>query len=172
MTEPRTDGTPNGSIPSPTTALASTSAAASRRTIIGPPISGLQRAVLPATPDHHGARPPMSSPPRTIFDARRTHDTPEVFETVEPAEPAIMEWPVQREPQDGGTAATPDEAPVLRAEATSGPAAALATAPSEGRSDAEVDELLRTLYPSLRRRLCRDLLLDRERAGYGTDIRF
>jgi hypothetical protein len=33
-------------------------------------------------------------------------------------------------------------------------------------------ELARVLYPQLQRRLARDLLLDRERAGYRTDIRF
>ena len=32
--------------------------------------------------------------------------------------------------------------------------------------------MLQALYPSLRRRLSRDLLLDRERLGYRTDIRF
>jgi hypothetical protein len=59
----------------------------------------------------------------------------------------------------------------MTAEATTGPAASASSGAPE-RSDAEVEELLRTLYPPLRRRLCRDLLLDRERAGYGTDIRY
>ena len=59
----------------------------------------------------------------------------------------------------------------MTATATTGPAAPT-TGPAAARSDAEVEELLRTLYPPLRRRLCRDLLLDRERAGYGTDIRY
>ena len=39
-------------------------------------------------------------------------------------------------------------------------------------TDAEVEQLARALYPQLRRRLGRDLLLDRERLGYRTDIRF
>jgi hypothetical protein len=49
----------------------------------------------------------------------------------------------------------------------SGPAPAGA-APTEE----QVQTLARALYPTLRRRLCRDLLLDRERTGYRTDIRF
>ena len=39
-------------------------------------------------------------------------------------------------------------------------------------SAAEIDRLAHALYPQLRRRLGRDLLLDRERLGYRTDIRF
>jgi hypothetical protein len=39
-------------------------------------------------------------------------------------------------------------------------------------TDAEVDKWTRALYPSLRRRLSQDLLLDRERSGYSTDIRY
>lgn len=39
-------------------------------------------------------------------------------------------------------------------------------------SDEEVTELARALYPQLRRQLGRDLLLDRERLGYRTDIRY
>ena len=39
-------------------------------------------------------------------------------------------------------------------------------------SAAEIDQLAQALYPQLRRRLGRDLLLDRERLGYRTDIRF
>ena len=76
-------------------------------------------------------------------------------------------------PSAPGAIAPPTESPVMTAEATTGPAAAVSvdTAPPP-RTEAEVDELLRALYPPLRRRLCRDLLLDRERAGYRTDIRF
>jgi hypothetical protein len=57
--------------------------------------------------------------------------------------------------------------------ATAGPAAA-ATAPEAGapKSEGELQELCRALYPRLRRSLCRDLLLDRERVGYRTDIRY
>ena len=40
------------------------------------------------------------------------------------------------------------------------------------RSDADLHELARALYPQLRRQLGRDLLLDRERLGYRTDIRY
>ena len=57
------------------------------------------------------------------------------------------------------------------ASATVGPAAPAAEGPRPP-SDAEVQEMLQALYPSLRRRLSRDLLLDRERLGYRTDIRF
>jgi hypothetical protein len=78
---------------------------------------------------------------------------------------------VQRQ-TDGQPADAPTTgAPVVTADATSGPASTPDQG-SAGRSDAEIQELLRTLYPPLRRRLCRDLLLDRERAGYATDIRF
>ena len=84
----------------------------------------------------------------------------------------ITQWPpVQRQPDGQPAQAPASGAPAVTAEATSGPAAAPDDG-SAGRSDAEIQELLRTLYPPLRRRLCRDLLLDRERAGYATDIRF
>jgi hypothetical protein len=39
-------------------------------------------------------------------------------------------------------------------------------------SDADIDTWTRALYPSFRRRFCQDLLLDRERSGYSTDIRY
>jgi hypothetical protein len=41
-----------------------------------------------------------------------------------------------------------------------------------GASEADVIVLMRAMYPHLRRRLTRDLLLDRERAGHRTDIRY
>ena len=59
--------------------------------------------------------------------------------------------------------------------AAASPSTAVAAATggaTPGRSDAEIVELARVLYPQLQRRLARDLLLDRERAGYRTDIRF
>jgi hypothetical protein len=54
----------------------------------------------------------------------------------------------------------------------SGTASTPAGAASAGRSEAEILELARALYPQLQRRLAREFLLDRERAGYRTDIRF
>jgi hypothetical protein len=59
------------------------------------------------------------------------------------------------------------------AAATSGPAATTAPgAAGAAPSEADIDKWTRALYPPLRRRLCRDLLLDRERSGYSTDIRY
>ncbi|MET0145827.1 MAG: hypothetical protein ABW328_13735 [Ilumatobacteraceae bacterium] len=75
-------------------------------------------------------------------------------------------------------AATPDATPDPTQDATTPgasttvTAAATPAAAGTGRSEAELLELVRALYPPLQRRLCRDLLLDRERAGYRTDIRF
>ena len=74
---------------------------------------------------------------------------------------------VQREADTAPAGAVP-AAPTITAVATAGPAAAEA----KPRTEAELQELCRALYPPLRRRLCRDLLVDRERAGYRTDIRF
>lgn len=129
-----------------------------RRTIIGPPITPL--APRPPSPDVHPPGRVAGTPPVDIEDV------------VDATESRITEWPpVQRESAGQASAVTMDETPVMTAAATSGPAA-MSASPPEGRSDADVDELLRALYPPLRRRLCRDLLLDRERAGYGTDIRF
>jgi hypothetical protein len=87
----------------------------------------------------------------------------------------ITEWPpVQREADSSAGSAPMDDAgaTVRTAAATSGPAAIAEPGGETGRSDTEIQELLRSIYPPLRRLLCRDLLLDRERAGYGTDIRF
>ena len=61
---------------------------------------------------------------------------------------------------------------VATAEPTPAPSAAPGAVGAGGRSEAELVELARVLYPQLQRRLARDLLLDRERAGYRTDIRF
>ncbi len=71
---------------------------------------------------------------------------------------------VQRAPDAMTTVAT--------AEPTPAPSAAPGAVGAGGRSEAELVELARVLYPQLQRRLARDLLLDRERAGYRTDIRF
>jgi hypothetical protein len=100
---------------------------------------------------------------------------------------AIVEWEqdapspeapaVQREmaPDSSPDSAAPaptgeTTATTTTATATVGPAAP--ATPKGPRSEAELQELCRALYVPLRRRLCRDLLLDRERAGYRTDIRF
>ena len=78
---------------------------------------------------------------------------------------------VQRQ-ADASTQPGPGPATVT-ATATSGPAAAAPPGRSGAApTDAEVDKWTRALYPSLRRRLCQDLLLDRERSGYSTDIRY
>jgi hypothetical protein len=61
----------------------------------------------------------------------------------------------------------------MTATAATGPAAAATPGRAGGPpTDAEIDKWTRALYPSLRRRLCQDLLLDRERSGYSTDIRY
>lgn len=72
-------------------------------------------------------------------------------------------------PEPTGTITTPTTSQESSA-ATSTPAPAAPE--TRQRSDAEIQELLTALYPPLRRRLGRDLLLDRERHGYRTDIRF
>jgi hypothetical protein len=86
------------------------------------------------------------------------------------------ETPVQRAEEDSGggvEASMPTGGTTTTATPTVGPAASpAARGPGTPRSDAELLELCRALYPSLHRRLCRDLLVDRERAGYRTDIRF
>ena len=81
--------------------------------------------------------------------------------------------PVAVQREDAAASAEPPSAPTPQtttAVATAGPAAGATEA--KPRSEAELQELCRALYPPLRRRLCRDLLVDRERAGYRTDIRF
>jgi hypothetical protein len=82
---------------------------------------------------------------------------------------------VQRE-EEPSSAAAPQAGPAppvtTTAVATVGPAAPTTAAAGTPKSEAELQELCRALYPPLRRRLCRDLLVDRERAGYRTDIRF
>lgn len=88
------------------------------------------------------------------------------------ADDSIAPIALQREPDDPAVVeATPASTPqTMTAVATTGPAAR----PTEvgSRSEAELQELCRALYTPLHRRLCRDLLVDRERAGYRTDIRF
>jgi hypothetical protein len=83
---------------------------------------------------------------------------------------------VQRQADDAATAG-PGAAPApttMTATATTGPAATTTTPARSGGAptDAEIDKWTRALYPSFRRRLCQDLLLDRERSGYSTDIRY
>ena len=145
-----------------------------QRVAIGPPISraALQRSplTLPST----GATSPTSAP-NLSFDAAPGERNSSVGGA--DADEPITEWPIVQFELAGPSAAPPGGASspdttVMRAEATSGPAATAGASGPAGRSDAEVDELLRAMYPQLRRQLCRDLLLDRERAGYGTDIRF
>jgi hypothetical protein len=149
-------------------------APAPRRIVVGPPISrvAVQRAPLAA--DTSRARGGHVDGNGDAHDAVTPVDSGR--DTLDLSALPITEWPpVQR--QTDTSAAAPPPADISPTSPTA-PSAAVtmeATEPSEGatgRSDAEIQELLRTLYPPLRRRLCRDLLLDRERAGYGTDIRF
>jgi hypothetical protein len=131
------------------------------------------------------ARAPAPGGPSPQLADRSATPRPVAFTMVDSQ--AIVEWEqdapaaeapaVQRE-------AAPDSSPessappptgettttTTSATATVGPAAL--AAPKGPRSEAELQELCRALYVPLRRRLCRDLLLDRERAGYRTDIRF
>lgn len=81
------------------------------------------------------------------------------------AEAAWLPHDLQRRSDDtapGPTSVEVDEA--------GGPAAG--DSPLATASEADVIGLMRTMYPHLRRRLTRDLLLDRERAGHRTDIRY
>ena len=134
-------------------------------------------AAAPSSP----SRPPVLhfGPPPTSAPTLRTFE-PEPDETAgHAAEVATYEMPAEpaaagvrrrcrrrptgrgRDDVDGGTR-WPCRPPPRRRR----------PGPRRGRSEAEVLELARVLYPQLQRRLARDLLLDRERAGYRTDIRF
>ena len=106
------------------------------------------------------------------FPESLTSTSEEWFGTLEPAT-------VQRQADDT-TAPEPAAAPApastptpttMTATASTGPAATPGRAAGPP-TDAEIDKWTRALYPSLRRRLCQDLLLDRERSGYSTDIRY
>jgi hypothetical protein len=90
---------------------------------------------------------------------RQADDTPP-----EP-EPAAPPTTVTATAEAGPAAAT-------TATATAAGAPAAAGGRAKAPTGAEADEWARALYPALRRRICRDLLLDRERSGYSTDIRF
>jgi hypothetical protein len=88
---------------------------------------------------------------------------------------------VQRQGESGAApepapTAAPPEANTVTVTAETGPAAPAGPGAAGGArkapTEAEADEWARALYPALRRRICRDLLLDRERSGYSTDIRF
>jgi hypothetical protein len=99
----------------------------------------------------------------------------------------IVEWPHDQPTPDGalmslqrtedpGSAPAGAPANAVAAETASANSPSAPTAapsqPAPGRTEAEIDQLCQDLYAPLRRRLCRDLLLDRERAGYRTDIRY
>jgi hypothetical protein len=153
---------------------------APRRVVVGPPISraAVQRASLSAdaararagNAAHGRGSPDAGVPNRDEHDA---HDADDMFDI---GALPITEWPpVQRATDNSPAPPSPESASgasragvILDTIEPTEPSGGRAT----GRSDAEIEELLRTLYPPLRRRICRDLLLDRERAGYGTDIRF
>jgi hypothetical protein len=111
-----------------------------------------------------------------VFPESLTATGEEWFGTLEPAS-------LQRQADDTAApepAATPAAPPAptptpttMTATASTGPAAAATPGRAAGPpTDAEIDKWTRALYPSLRRRLCQDLLLDRERSGYSTDIRY
>jgi hypothetical protein len=76
---------------------------------------------------------------------------------------------VQRQSADSSAESTGSAPTPTTLTATAPPAAATPAGPP---SEEQVQTLVRSLYPLLHRRLCRDLLLDRERTGYRTDIRF
>ena len=100
-----------------------------------------------------------------------------IDEPVQPRARATAPIAVQRDGDPAADAASTAGAAAAgtvttTAVATAGPAAPAAAAAGAPKSEAELQELCRALYPPLHRRLCRDLLVDRERAGYRTDIRF
>jgi hypothetical protein len=154
----------------PVMSTASTASTATRRVVVGAPVSrsAVQRQSTDVAPRSRtgpigdGGHPALGIP-------RHDHDADAMIDV---GALPFTEWPPVQRQTDGQPADVPTTvAPVVTADATSGPASTPDQG-SAGRSDAEIQELLRTLYPPLRRRLCRDLLLDRERAGYATDIRF
>ena len=76
---------------------------------------------------------------------------------------------VQRQAAESSAESTGSSTAPTTVTATAPPASATPAGPP---SEEQVQTLVRSLYPLLHRRLCRDLLLDRERTGYRTDIRF
>lgn len=154
------------------------------------PASAPRVSAVPATVQRAVATMQAQRPPPVAFSnplaVRPATHRPAAFAA--PDDRTVVEW-AQGAPLPDTRAivqrdATPDARPSGDAEvatggspattttavATVGPAAP-ASSPAP-RSEAELQELCRALYVPLRRRLCRDLLLDRERAGYRTDIRF
>jgi hypothetical protein len=89
--------------------------------------------------------------------------------------PGAAELDVIQRQAEATPEATAEPAPqptTLTATAEAGPAAPAAAGERKAPTEAEADEWARALYPALRRRICRDLMLDRERSGYSTDIRY
>jgi hypothetical protein len=131
------------------------------------------------------ARPPVARTPPAVQAVQTTPKSPLAPTTFTTTEADGMQTITFGEPEEIAVQRAPDDDPTstvtapdlptettTRAESASvGPAAPVAEGPRQP-TDAEVQDMLQALYPSLRRRLSRDLLLDRERLGYRTDIRF
>jgi hypothetical protein len=148
------------------------------------PDAAVQRTVADARPPVSRTLPATSTSPGAATTFRTTEAGG--MQTITFGAPSFESEPgqdpvaVQRAPNDDPTSKmTPNEPlpdvpteTTTRAESASiGPAAPVPEGPRQP-TDAEVQDMLQALYPSLRRRLSRDLLLDRERLGYRTDIRF
>ena len=139
--------------------------------------AAVQRAT-PRTPSGApSSRTPTASIPQLLMQNERSVRSPSRVE-----EQVWWELPgaadvVQRQADDAPETAEAAPAPTpttVTATAETGPAAPAGGA-GGGRkapTEAEADEWARALYPALRRRICRDLMLDRERSGYSTDIRY
>lgn len=86
-----------------------------------------------------------------------------------------LPW-VQRREDDATTVTTAPSAPPAAGSSDAAASSAVTVdtgeRPTKEPTDAEIQQLARSLYPQLRRQLGRDLLLDRERLGYRTDIRY
>ncbi|MBX3030702.1 MAG: hypothetical protein KF809_11115 [Chloroflexi bacterium] len=79
---------------------------------------------------------------------------------------------IQRAPADDGAGPESlDPAPSVEPAAVSASAPAAATSPLAGLADRDLDEMVRRLYPRLRRTLSSELLVARERAGVLADLR-
>ena len=91
--------------------------------------------------------------------------------------PGASETDVVQRQAEAAPEAAAEPAPeptTVTATAEAGPAAPAGASAGDRKAptEAEADEWARALYPALRRRICRDLMLDRERSGYSTDIRY
>ncbi len=126
------------------------------------------------------SRTPTTSIPQLLMQNERSVRSPSrVEEQVWWELPGAPEMDVIQRQADDAPEAAAESAPAptpttVTATAETGPAAPAGGA-SGGRkapTEAEADEWARALYPALRRRICRDLMLDRERSGYSTDIRY